>query len=104
MKEPTMEEMLKLVRFERWGDGELYVHTVRGDVHHRVEGTVFHGVKDDVFGGVGGDLFGGVGKRLFGHINGREWEYIETTNQKVIRLIQEGRGDEAIKVLEELEQ
>jgi outer membrane lipoprotein SlyB len=81
MKEPTMEEVLKLVTFRRDGDGELYVVCVRGNI--------------------GGWVLGNVCGSVGGTINGREWQYVETKKEKVIRLIREGNGEEAIKVLEE---
>ena len=77
MKEPTMAEMQQLVDFQRSVHGKLFVCdvycTVWGDVHGTVKGT----------------------------IEGRKWQFVETPEEKAIRLIREGRGEEAIKVLEE---
>jgi len=79
MKEPTMAEMQQLVDFQRNVHGKLFVCdvycTVWGDVHGTVKGT----------------------------IEGRKWEFVETPKEKIIRLIREGRSEEAIDVLEEIE-
>jgi len=79
MKEPTMEEMQQLVDFQRNVHGQLFVCdvycTVWGDVHGTVKGT----------------------------IEGRKWEFVETPKEKAIRLIREGKGEEAIMALEESE-
>jgi len=80
MKEPTMEEVQQLVEIERNVHGKLFVYdvycTVWGDVHGTVKGT----------------------------IEGRKWEFVETPKEKAIRLIREGKCEEAIKLLEEDEQ
>ena len=80
MKEPTMAEMKQLVDFQRNGHGQLFVCdvycTVWGDVHGTVKGT----------------------------IEGRKWQFVETPKEKAIRLVREGKGDEAIAVLEETQE
>ena len=91
MKEPKIQEVLKLVAFERDLDGELYVVGVRGNVWGNVEGSVL------------GSVLGAVSGDVHGTINGRKWQFVETPKEKAIRLIREGRGDEAIKVLQESE-
>jgi len=113
MKEPTMEEVLKLVEFERFGDGRLYVRDVRvsvwgsvkgnvwDNVRGNVRGNVLGSVSGDVKGNVGGNVFGNVCGSVGGTINGRKWQFIETPKEKAIRLIREGRGEEAIQVLQE---
>ena len=105
MKEPTMEEILGLVNFERFSDGELFVRrvlgNVGGDVWGDVEGDVWGDVWGSVKGRVWGDVRRNVGGTVKGKINGREWQYVETPKERAIRLIREGKGDEAIKVLEE---
>lgn len=93
MKEPTMEEVLKLVEFGRGGGGWLYVAAVKCSV----EGSVF----GSVYGDVNGSVFSHIGGTVHGTINGRGWESIETPAEKAVRLIREGKGDEAIKILEE---
>ena len=79
MKEPTMEEVQQLVEFQRNVHGQLFVCdvycTVWGDVHDTVKGT----------------------------IEGRKWQFVETPKEKAIRLIREGKGEEAIMALEEIE-
>ena len=89
MKEPTMEEMLELVSFVRDDDDTLFVENVKGTVVGSVRGSVY----GSVWGNVGGDVWGSVG--------GSEWQYVETPKERAIRLIREGKGEEAIKVLEE---
>ena len=77
MKEPTMEEVLKLVTFDRDEDGELFVRSVAGSV------------------------WGSVGGTVEGTIGGREWEFVETPEEKAIRLIRERLYEEEIMALEE---
>jgi hypothetical protein len=81
MKEPTMEEVLELVDFQRSVHGTLYVHTVKCSVE--------------------GNVVGNVKGRVCGKINGRSWQYVETPKGKAIRLIRERRYEEAIMALEE---
>ena len=81
----TMEEVLELIDFERDPFGELLVYNIRGAVH----------------GSILGDVCGNIGGVVCGKIKGREWKFTETTKEKAIRLIREGKGQEAIKVLEE---
>lgn len=112
MKEPTMEEVLKLVEFDR-KDGALRVRKVLGNVCGDVKGNVWGDVRGavgrDVWGDVRGDVRGSiwgsvegdVRGTVKGKINGRRWQYVETPKERAIRLIREGKGEEAIKVLEE---
>ena len=96
MKEPTMEEVLNLVEFKRNPRGKLYVL----DVKVSIAGSVWGHVAGDVNGSVCGRVEGTVE----GTIGGRQWEFVETPKEKAIRLIREGKGYEAIKLLEEAEQ
>ena len=102
MKEPTMEEVLELVEFYR-DEGRLKVYQVFGDVKRSVVGSV----GGSVWGSVGGDIEDSVGGDIEGTvegtISGREWGFVETPKKKVIRLIREGKSEEAIKILEEIE-
>jgi len=102
MKEPTIEEIMKLVDFERDDLGKLYVK----NVNHNIEGSV-RGYVGDVFGDVLGDVWGNVIHsvrcNVYGTINGRKWQFEETPKERIVRLIREGKGEEAIKVLEESE-
>jgi hypothetical protein len=134
MKEPTMQEVLELVEFDRDFSGILHVKSVKGsvwsvggsvggnvggsvggnikgDVAGYVDGTVggFVGgsvkgsVYGDIEGDVGGSVIGDVGGSVGGTIDGCAWQFVETPKEKAIRLIREGKGEEAIKVLEESE-
>ena len=119
MKEPTIQEMLELVSFERNTQGTLYVSSVRGSVRGNVEGNVWGNVGGDVSGYVAGNVWGNVcgfvgenvGASVLGNvcgsvggtIHGRKWQLVETPKEKAIRLIEEGKGDEAIQVLRESE-
>lgn len=96
MKEPTMEEVLNLVEFKRNLRGNLYVL----DVKVSIAGSVWGHVAGDVNGSVWGSVEGTVE----GTIGGRDWQFVETPKEKIIRLIREGRGEEAIAVLQESEQ
>ena len=69
MKEPTMEEVLKLVRFGRDDDGKLHVSNVYGDVLISVHGNVGN-VLLDVRGNVYGNLYGDVYRNLYGSVLG----------------------------------
>ena len=71
MKEPTMEEVLELVRFSRDDDGKLHVSNVYGDVLISVHGDVgiVHGnVNLSVHGSVFGDVWGSVFGDVYGKI------------------------------------
>jgi hypothetical protein len=50
-------------------------------------------------GNVRGNVCGHVGRDVKGTISGRKWKFVVTPKEKAIRLIEEGRGDEAIQVL-----
>jgi len=101
MKEPTIQEILAVVTFNRDANGRLVINDVFGYVSGSVLGNVCGNVKGNiggcVWGSVGGDVQGGVK----GTINGCKWKFVETPKEKVIRLIREGNAEEAIKVLEE---
>jgi outer membrane lipoprotein SlyB len=105
MEDLTVEEVLKLVTFKRDEDGTLYVVGVWGSVWGSVKGNVCGNVcgvvGGDIGGNVGGHVFGNVCGSVGGKINGRQWQFVETPKEKAIRLIREGNGEEAIKVLQE---
>ena len=84
MKEPTMEEVLELVEFDHDVDGSLRIKKVR----------------DNIWGDVHGNVWGSVKGTVKGKISGRAWQFFETPKERAIRLIREGKGEEAIKVLE----
>jgi outer membrane lipoprotein SlyB len=101
MKEPTMLEVLELVTFERLSDGGLSVREVWCDVQGNVRGNICGSVTGNVCGSIEGNVWGNVWGNVQGKISAREWQYVETAKERAIRLIREGKGDEAIKVLEE---
>ena len=115
MKEPTIQEVLELVSFKRDANGSLVINdvfgyvagsvlgNVYGGVEGNVGGNVFGNVSGDVEGNVWGNVRGVVGGSVEGTINGRKWKFVVTPKEKAIRLIREGRGDEAIQVLQECE-
>jgi hypothetical protein len=109
MKEPTIQEILELVTFNRDANGNLVINDVFGYVSGSVMGNVCGNVKGNiggfvgcsVKGNIGGSVGGDVKGEVKGEINGRKWKFIETPKEKVIRLIREGNGYEAIQALRE---
>ena len=99
MKEIVIKEVLELVEFERSDDGKLFISYIRGNVMGDVDGNV----NGNIWGNVQGYVNGSIGENVRGTINGRLWEFTETDKEYAIRLIREGRSEEAIKVLEESE-
>jgi hypothetical protein len=99
MKEIAIKEVLELVEFERSDDGKLFISYIRGNVMGDVDGNV----NGNIWGNVQGYINGSIGENVRGTINGRLWEFTETDKEYAIRLIREGRSEEAIKVLEESE-
>ena len=83
----TLEEALELVIFRRNDDATWCVEHVRGNVR----------------GNVWGNVWGSVGGNLYGTINGREWQFIETPEQKFRRLLNETRNQELIEAFNQLE-
>ena len=90
MKEPTMEEVLELIDFDRDYADRLFVNTVKGNVCN-VEGNVEGSVKGHVEGSVGGDVSGSVGGNLWGTIAGRRWQFVETPIERAARMIQQSQ-------------
>jgi hypothetical protein len=81
----TLREALTLVDFDQFHDGTWYVSTVKGNCGivkgncHAVEG------------------------RVLTTINGRQWQYVETPREKMMRLLEEGASkEELLKAMEEL--
>ena len=99
MKEIAIKEVLELVEFKRSDDGKLFISYIRGNVMGDVDGNV----NGNIWGNVQGYVNGSIGENVRGTINGRLWEFTETDKEYAIRLIREGRSEEAIKVLEESE-
>jgi outer membrane lipoprotein SlyB len=89
MKTPMIQEILALVTFNRDANGNLVINDVFGHV------------SGSVMGNVRGNVIGDVQGKVKGTINGCKWKFIETPKEKVIRLIREGKGDEAIQALQE---
>ena len=84
----TLAKALHLVNFQFF-DGEWYVKDVKGNVG----GSVWGSVIVSVVGNVGR---GGVGGRVFGKINGKHWDYAETPQERLGRLIEEGADKEVL--------
>ena len=95
----TLEEALKLVKFQKDCLGEWYVHTVRGDCDlvkgdcvivegncHIVEGNC-HIVEGTVYQ----------------TINNRKWQYVETSKERFKRLLGETENKELIEAFKQLE-
>ena len=109
MKTPMIQEILALVTFNRDANGNLVINDVFGHVSGSVMGNVRGNVKGNICGfvgcsvkgNIGGSVGGDVKGEVKGEISGRKWKFIETPKEKVIRLIREGKGDEAIQVLQE---
>jgi hypothetical protein len=99
MKEIEIKEVLELVEFERSDDGKLFISYIRGNVMGDVDGNL----EGHVWGSIKGCVNGNIGENVWGTINGRLWEFTETDKEYAIRLIREGKSEEAIKVLEESE-
>lgn len=116
MTEPTKEEMMELVEFEREFSGRLRVKSVKSDVWGNVEGAVYGDIYGDVFGSVVGSVVGSVRGHVWGDvscvvhgdvhgnvlgtIHRRKWKFLETAKEMAARLIRESKGEEAIKVME----
>lgn len=81
MNEPTMKEVLELVDFYPDANGQWRVLNVNGYVMNSVRGN--------------------VGGTVKGTINGRRWQYAETIAEQLIRLIREGKSEEAINIIQE---
>ena len=92
MGAPGLREILELVRFKRDSDHNLFVQDVWGSVR----GTI-HGDANVILGDINGPVFGMV----HGTINQREWQFVETTTERAVRLIREGKYEEAIELIEE---
>lgn len=97
MKKPTIKEVLELVEFGRSDDGNLFISYINGSVMGDVNGNV----RGNIWGDVKGYVNGSIGENVWGTIKGRLWEFTETDKEYAIRLIREGKSEEAIKVLEE---
>lgn len=115
MTEPTKEEMMELVEFEREFSGRLRVKSVKSDVWGDVEGAVYGNIDGDVDGNVQGSVVGSVRGHVWGDVScdvhgnvwgtikGRKWEFVETPKERVALLIRQGKYEEAIKALEDSE-
>ena len=95
-KEPSMEEILAIVEFERDEGGCLCVTKVKGTVRGNVEGSVVGGIWGSVWGGIGGDVRGNVEGSVWGSvwcsvmgsvlgkISRREWQFAETPEERAM--------------------
>jgi len=102
----TLDEALELVDFHHYPDAGWCVKTVKGNCM-TVEGYCST-VKGDC-GTVEGYCFAVKGNcytvegRVLHTINGRQWRYVETPKEKIVRLVEEGASKEKLlKALEEL--
>ena len=66
MKEPTIEEVLELVSFDRDENGRLRIYNVLGDVR----GNLYGGVRGNLYGSVHGSVRGNVGGDVEGKVYG----------------------------------
>ena len=115
----TLEEALALVSFYHKGaqgwqvravfgsvggyvDGDVNGN-VYGDVKGTVKGNVDVDVKGTVKGNVDGSVFGYVFGNVLGTINGRSWEFVESPEEKVQRLIEESGNQELIDAFNQVE-
>ena len=115
MKQITLEEALKLVSFHHITDLGWRVHDVnggiRGYVNGSIGGNVYGNVGGDVDGGIGGNVEGGIGGNVYGDvdgivhgkIDGRKWKFVETSKEKLQRLITESGNQELIDTFNQLE-
>ena len=82
----TLEELLQLVSVKQTSDGGWHIDDVKGSVF----GVVFGDVHSDVNGTVFGAVLGNINGYVFGKISGREWQFAETPEDKLKRLIEQG--------------
>ena len=107
----TLEEALKLVSFYHVTGCGWKVRAIAGDVLGPVNGNIYGSVNGyvwgDVWGNVDGNVWGNVGGDVkgdvFGTIKGRRWEFIETPEEKVQRLITESGNQELIDAFNQME-
>ena len=77
MKEPTLEEINKLVTFTRGKDGKLYIENVTSDIFGNVEGSVerIQGyvsyIDGDIIGQISGNIFGEIHGDIVGDVKGQ---------------------------------
>jgi len=115
----TLEEALKLVSFEYATGVGWRVHTINGDVNGYIYGDLYGDVNGNLYGdlnghidgavkgyidgNVEGDIHGDVKGDIHGDVNGREWEFVETPEEKLQRLIKESGNQELIDTFNQLE-
>jgi hypothetical protein len=102
----TLEQALELVDFDQGNDGTWHVTVVKGFCSFvkgdcgTVEGNC--GTVKGYCGTVEGNC-GIVDGCVLDTINGRQWQYVETPRERVMRLVKEGAAiDELLKALEQL--
>jgi len=93
-KQITLEEALELVTFHRDADGIWWVE----HVYSSVKGNVVGNVHGNVVGYVHGNVVGNV----VGTIAGLKWEFVETPEEKLWRLISETGNQELIDAFNQL--
>ena len=106
-KQITLEEALKLVSFKHsvlWGWQIRDVNSsVTGDVNADVWGDVDGHVYCNVTGAIGGNVGKYVGGKVFGTIKGRQWQFVESPEKKLQRLIAESGNQELIDTFNQME-
>lgn len=86
-KQITLRQALSLVEFE----------------HSDEFGWQVKNVLDDVVGTVYGTVYCDVNGTVCGTINGREWDFIETHEEKFRRLLSETENQELIDAFNQME-
>ena len=123
MRRITLEEALKLVDFtfdekEGWQVQNVKcsvtrsvcgnVHVVKGSVN-TVKCDVIYSVRGDVavvegnVGTVRGSVMRSVKGNVWGTIDGRKWQFVETSEEKLKRLIEETKNSELIELFNQME-
>ena len=103
----TLKEALKLVSFRQVSPQGWRVGDVNGNVDGHINGYVRGSVKGCVGGNVDGSILGHVDGDVDGivkgKISGSEWEFIETPEDKLRRLITKSGNQELIDTFNQME-
>ena len=100
----TIEEAIKLVSFKKDECEGWFVIDVHADVYGNVYGDVSGHVQGHVGGDVGGNVVGNIEGTVRVTINERKWQFVETSKEKLKRLIEEGASKhELLEAFNQLE-